>query len=264
MPLADGMRFLIDGYALDFHHRSPAALVVAFGARAERYPPPGTEPAWGEEFLRRRGVSALHVSPDMSCWYRRPALAAFFTAARDAGLFAAFDTVMTYGGSMGGFGALSFSGLAQAQRCLALNPQISLGPSVRSWERRYPEALAQDWDGALCDISVQAAKVDTLALVYDPYQGPDRKQADLVGLDHAIHLHVPFVGHRMPSHLQKMGLLGGLFDQCLAGRIGVADFRTGVRKRRTLLAWQQAMRQRNQNHPGRKARLDRLLPPAPL
>ena len=148
VPLPDGMRFLIDGYALDFHYRTPAALVVAFAARAESYPLPGTQPAWGEEFLRKRGVSALHVSPDMSCWYRRPALEVFFTAARDAGLFAAFGTVMTYGGSMGGFGALSFSGLAQAQRCLALNPQIALGPSVRSWERRYPEALAQDWERA--------------------------------------------------------------------------------------------------------------------
>ena len=161
---------------------------------------------------------------------------------------------------MGGCGALSFSGLAQAQRCLALNPQIALGPSVRSWERRYPEALAQDWNGPLCNITAQAGQVGTLVLVYDPYQRPDRKQADLIGLDHAIHLHVPFVGHQMPNHLQKMGLLGDLFDQCLAGQIGIADFRLRARKRRSLVAWQQAMRVRNQDHPGRKARLDRLLP----
>ena len=45
VPLPDGMRFLIDGYALDFHYHTPAALVVAFAARAESYPLPGTQPA---------------------------------------------------------------------------------------------------------------------------------------------------------------------------------------------------------------------------
>ncbi len=262
-PRPEGLRWHLDGYVVDYLARGTGTrLVVTFSARMDSYPDARDVQHWGEGFVRKRGVSALHVQPLQSCWYRGRTLESFMQAARDAGLFAAHDRVMTYGGSMGGFGALSFAGITGAQAVLAMNPQTRLGPSVRDWETRFVDADAQDWTHPLCDIPQQAARVELPVLVYDPWLRPDRRQAELAGLTQAVHLHVPFAGHRTPGHLQHMGMLGSLFDQCMEGRVDRADFHLRVRARRSLVAWRTRMLAAARS-PARKARIAALLAALP-
>lgn len=257
----DAAAATLPGYTVEVHLRDPSRLVVCFDSRAESYDPSQTRPAWAYGFLEKRGLSAVHVKPDQSCWYRQSQVADLLTAARDAGLFAAFDTVMTYGGSMGGFGALSFAATTQATTCLALNPQANLGPDVRAWETRYPEALDQDWTGPLCDLGTTTATTANVICVLDPRYMPDRRQVELINNPHMTRLHIPFVRHRIPAHINALQMLKQLFADSLAGAVDPVWFRTQARRRRTLLRYRNEMLRRTQDHPTRRARLDRLLPP---
>lgn len=252
----------LPGYTVEIYLRDPAQMVVCFDSRADRYPPSQTRPAWAHGFLEKRGLSALHVKPDQSCWYRQPAVRDLLQAARDAGLFAAFDRVMTYGGSMGGFGALSFADTVQASTCLALNPQVNLGPEVRDWETRYPEALKQDWTGPLCDLGTTTANTAHVITVLDPRYMPDRRQVELIANPRMTRLHIPFVRHRIPAHINALHMLKRLFADSLAGQVNPAWFHRAARDRRKLLRYRNEMLRRTQGNPARRARLERLLPPA--
>lgn len=252
--------FHIEGYTAELYLRDPKRLVVCFDSRAEQYEDSRIRPAWALDFLRKQGCSALHIKPDQSCWYRRPQLAVFFEKARDSGIFAAFESVMTYGGSMGGFGALSFAGLSNAKICLTYNPQVNLGPSVRDWETRFEEALLQDWTSPLCDIDRQVANVETLVSVIDPYCLVDRKQLDLIETTRLMRLHLPFVRHRIPSHLLALGVLKDLFQKTADGSVEPEWFAHAVRRRRYLKRYRNEMLRRSQHRPARHQRLMDLLP----
>lgn len=254
------VRFLLDGYTLDLNVRAPESLVVTFDPRSDTYPPSATRDPWAGTYVQRRRLSGLHVKPDQSCWYLRPCLAEFFQDAREAGLFDAFGQVMTYGGSMGGFAALAYAGLTGARRVLSMNPQINLGPSVRSWETRFTTAVDLDWTQPICDVAAHVKAVETLAVAFDPYDRPDRRHAEMIGAPQMIALHVPFVGHRIPAHLQRMNLLNDLFTQTLAGQIDMPAFFRGARERRSLLRYKRVMLSFAKGKAARVERLERLLP----
>lgn len=237
-----GLTFLIQDYAIDCYFRNSEACVVAFAPKTKSYRRPVHErPGWGTTFLAKRGVSAIHVKSGEACWYRKPQLEQFFQDACASGLFDRFQKVMTYGGSMGGFGALSFAGLTKSKAVLSINPQVNLGPSVRDWETRFKSAMKQNWDDHLCEIDEQIQNVELPVVVYDRYHFEDRKQVDLVKSDHLVRLNVPFLGHQMPAHLLEMRVLNDLFSQCLAGELDRHSFYAGIRSRRNLLRYRNTL-----------------------
>jgi hypothetical protein len=238
-----GHMFVVGNYAIEVHSRCRYDLVVTFSPRSPSKwrKPAAKRKAWGAAFIASRGASAIHVKSGRNSWYRGPELKDFFLSARDEGLFAEFSNKMTYGGSMGGFGALSFSGIIGASCCLAYNPQINLGQSVRHWESRFVEASKLDWSDDICDIDEQIASVSLPVVIYDPYYSPDRMQIDLLRSEHVTRLRVPFVGHRMPEHLLNMKMLSWVFDQCRSGNLSVSEFYQRSRARRQLDRYYQCM-----------------------
>jgi hypothetical protein len=238
-----GYMFITGDYAIEVHHRHDFDLVVTFSPRSpSKWKKPAAQrKAWGAAFIASRGASAIHVKSGRNSWYRGQELKNFFLRARDEGLFAQFSNKMTYGGSMGGFGALSFSGIIGATCCLAYNPQINLGPSVRHWENRFASASKLDWSDDICDIDGQIANVSLPVVVYDPCYSLDRMQVDLLSSEHVLRLRVPFVGHRMPEHLLNMKMLTWLFDQCRSGSIDISEFYKRARARRQLNRYYECM-----------------------
>ena len=74
--------------------------------------------------LRKSGIAAIGIMPKRGNWFPAPSLrqAAAAILERTRG----HATRMTYGGSMGGYGALKFSRLLEATHVIALCPQWSL------------------------------------------------------------------------------------------------------------------------------------------
>lgn len=256
---AQNVSFRLDGYVIKFNFRNVANLVVAFDHMQFPRPNSDTHPGWGYGFLRANNVSSLHVTPDANCWYRKVSLQSFFKDAANFGLFERFENIMTYGGSMGGFGALSFAGICNANRCLALNPQVHLGPDVRSWEDRFTLALKQDWTDEFCDISKQLQNVETVVVVYDPYYVQDRKQIELLDRVDLIHIRVPFVGHHMPYHLIRMKMAQQIFSDSLSGSIDFAALNLMKRQRRNLDAYKDIVTERLTARGWNKRKIDKIL-----
>lgn len=233
------------GYSIDCHFRNPDILIVTFPSLAPvRAALAKDEPAWGKNFVAHRGYSAFHVKTNANCWYRRPELREAFGIMRGKGLFNGFKKIVTYGGSMGGYGALAYAGLCGATHCLALNPQTWLGPSVRTWENRFHVADEQSWVEGDLDVNEGIASVCNLVTACDPWEKRDAHHIEMISHPRHTKLHIPFVGHRTPKHLQDMKQLAWLFDIVVDDRLDLGEFYNRMRGRRMLQAWQNNISER--------------------
>ncbi len=150
-------------------------------------------------------------------------------AAKVAELVRRYGRVVSYGSSMGAYGAIRFGGLAGASVALALSPQYSIDPRTARFERRWK------YDSKRIDFTLErtlkAPFVETAYIVYDPGDA-DRRHADLFRRKTRV-IDVPLagVGHPATGFLAEVGMLTDLMLDFVAGTLDVADLR-----RRALLA----------------------------
>ena len=160
-------------------------------------------PGYGEAFLDRSGIDAIHVVGRGNDWYQYPQIAAAMAAVRE--VTTGYARVVTYGSSMGGYAAIRLAGLAGAHAVFALSPQFSINPRVVSWERRWPDSsrrFRDVWESTLAWPGPAEAYV-----AYDP-RTPDRRHMALLRarFDHRP-IVLPFTGHPVTGFLAEMGLL---------------------------------------------------------
>lgn len=168
-------------------------------------------------------------------------------------MFDGYRRVMTYGASMGGYGALAYAGLCKATHCLSLNPQVRLGPSVRKWETRFRPADLQDWQDRRLRVNPSLSGVKHLVTLHDPYLTQDHRHIQMIQQPQHVQLHFPFGGHRMPEQLNHLGLLTWLFDCVIANRLDPGEFTRRIRPRRQLPVWRKLMFDRAGESACRKA-----------
>jgi tetratricopeptide (TPR) repeat protein len=185
-------------------------------------------PAFGENFLRSAGVSAIHVMGRREDWYQYLEMVDAMRAVREA--TAGAERVMTYGSSMGGYAALRFADAAGANAVLAISPQYSIDPAKVPFEKRWLQDSQRiqwlpDIDGAM---TVTAKPV----VVFDP-SGDDLLHVRLIEEAIAIErIALPSCGHPAATFLEDVGLLGGLVFQVLDGALDAEEVRQEARRRR--------------------------------
>ncbi|WP_018183749.1 hypothetical protein [Kaistia granuli] len=99
-----------------------------------------------------------------------------------------------YGSSMGAYGAINFSERLSLSRVLLFAPQFSPDMARFPWEQRWQA----DQTGLVCryDVVSQIAPVAGGYIFYDPFNGNDRKHADLITARHPLTpVKMPFSGH---------------------------------------------------------------------
>lgn len=230
-------RFSVPGYFFRHIRCGSRRLVVTFEtAGGKQYRPDPTRDGWGAGLVQRLGADGLFVMPAQVDWYRQPALRDFFAFLRVSGFFRGYGEVVTYGSSMGAYGALAFSGLCGAHRVVAFNPQSSLSPSIVPWEDRFPRSAVQDWNGPLADARHHIPATAEVTLLVDPFNRKDRRHAARIEAAHPRTriLRVPFVGHEVMNALRDMGVLSGLTLKLLEGRLEDRSFYAAARARRNL------------------------------
>lgn len=251
----DGMFWtcVIDGYAVDFLLRSNKTLTLCFDhAGPARKKADTNREAWGYRFLKNNfDHSGLFIKPLVSDWFRGKALLEMFQRMNDLGLFDAFGTVVNYGGSMGGYGAIAFADLCKARLVLAYNPQATLRKETVPWERRFNWAPPQDWDGPLWNAADGCRSAQSVFVVYDPHHGNDRKHAALLDIPNRVDLHIPFVGHRTPLHVANLGLSKKLYQDVTEGSFDLHQWNRSIRQRRSLEVYYQGPTRHatRRNHP---------------
>ena len=170
-----------------------------------RKEPQLTDPGFGQSFFLKRGIPAVHVVTAGNNWFQSAEMVGALAACRRVMSWHA--RTVTYGSSMGGYGALLFSGLLEPDAAVAISPQFSIRRGVVE-DRRWAGLASQlpfVFDDMALGISAAAAK----SLFYDPGNA-DAEHADRfrqLGVRcHAL----PFSGHPSGELLHRLGLLARL------------------------------------------------------
>jgi tetratricopeptide (TPR) repeat protein len=184
---------------------------------------------FGEGFLNGVGVDAIHIIPRENAWYQHPemldAMACVHAATR------AYERVVSYGSSMGGYAALRFAGVAGANAALALSPQYSIDPAVVPWEERWLEPgkhFNSVWEGVL-----PLPELPEAYIAYDPLN-IDRKHIALL----ARHMRFEPIGleqggHPVTGFLAETGMLKTLILSICRNTFDRDAFVAEVSARRT-------------------------------
>ncbi len=200
-------------------------LVVTFASWVEV---PGKDrPGFGQDFLIRRGISAVHVTCAGNDWYQYPEMDAAMAAAARARM--SFARCYTYGLSMGGYAAIRFSGAVGAESAIAIAPQFAIDPRQPPFDARWARDAARirfihrdPWTNVRAHVVV----------IYDN-RGIDLRHILLYRrFVRLFEMRLPYSGHNPARFL--LGL--GLFQDLIAGLLGEAfdapAFRRTFRERR--------------------------------
>ena len=222
-------------YVLEGYFYSPRRLIITFEHASEnpnradiyRY-------GWGSKRFRAQRVSHLCVKPKSSDWYRNPDLADALSSLRENGFFDQFETIITYGGSMGGYAALTYADLVKATTVLALNPQTTLNLSDVPWEDRFQEAQLQDWTGPYSDAVGKSENAKQVLCVYDPFTRRDAMHVARLNQSNLVHVRAPFLGHGIGEPLNELGALWRLVTWAKDDAIDLPCFHKVLRDRKKL------------------------------
>jgi tetratricopeptide (TPR) repeat protein len=222
-------------------------VVVTFPARTERQ---GLHrKGFGQDYLKQRGISSLLVKAAWNHWFQVPEAEAAMNAVAD--VTARFRRVVTYGSSMGGYGAALFSGQLNAAAIIAISPQFSIDRAQVPHERRWATDAARI-TFLHDDMARRLRREATLNLIYDP-RTADRSHAEhLLALSDApCPLLTPFGDHPAGTYLRDSGLLGHLIFGMITGEFDAAEARRQIRARRRHVAsyWSNASVSLFRRHP---------------
>jgi hypothetical protein len=204
-----------------------ARAVVTFSSLNEHERP------FGKDFLDRHEVSGVYFVAKWNHWWQPEGCRTGAEAARLYLEALRPESVMTYGSSMGGFGAALHSRRLGAETVLMLAPQFSVDPAKPPHETRWKKEASRLrflQDDLAEEISLTARKI----VVYDPMT-PDQAQAErFATLPRTELFKTPAAGHAIGHFLLQTKMLQDLVLTALEGRLRWADYRAQVRERRAL------------------------------
>ena len=196
--------------------------VITFGSWL-RHPlqdrPAVTAKGFGDGVFVNRGVDELHVVPRRNHWYQS---AEMDEVERLAHSFAASRKVVTYGSSMGGYGAALMSAQLGVP-AVALAPQFTLDAEIVPWETRWREdvGMIERFDTEAMTRRGPASGY----LFYDPFTVLDSRQVNLFrGCSNLTFVPCPFSGHATSSLVNRIYSLKRLVLEVLDGSFSVAKF----------------------------------------
>jgi len=224
----------LPGYYVDYHRGGDKLVVTFEGSGGEVIRPDSSRKAWGFDFLEKRGFSVLGVKPKQVDWYRGADLHAFFRSEELRALAGLYSHIYLYGGSMGGYAALAFAEVFPGCTSISLNPQTTLKPDLVPWDKRYPRGRDQDWSGDFYDGRKGAEAAGKVYVIYDPFHRIDRMHIERLVKKNLVKLKIPFVGHKIPLWMQKMGILKPTIEGILSGEFQEVDFRKLAEARKKL------------------------------
>lgn len=190
--------------------RSKRGVITFGGWRQEPF---GSRPAttgkgFGEGAFLKHGIDEFHVVPRANHWYQSDEMKAVEDLARS---FSETRTVVTYGSSMGGYGAVLFASRLGVP-ALSFAPQFSLSPEVVPWEIRWRED-AEKIDRFDSDAIARGGRARGY-LFYDPFTKLDAAQANLFRENTDLSfIPVAFSGHATIAAVNMFYPLRDVLDQ---------------------------------------------------
>jgi tetratricopeptide (TPR) repeat protein len=190
-------------------------------------------PGFAADFLKSNGVSAVHVLCSGNDWFQYPDMDDCLAAI--ASYTAQFSFRITYGSSMGAYGALICSRALRADRVIAISPQFSIDRLKVPFERRW-RAPAAAIAFLRDDMATGLAADAEVACIFDP-RNRDRVHVKLLeNLGAVWRFAAPYSGHPTGRFLVQTRSLSTLVRRLLnpapLQQQDLAEFRRTVRERR--------------------------------
>lgn len=209
--------------------RRGGPLVFTFAARRRGRPPKG---GFGEKLFHTRGINAVHFINVKNHWWHTPEMLPAIAAATAMRAAAAPSRVLTYGYSMGGFGALAFANRLQADTVVALSPQASLFRADLPYDPTWPEDLGDTRE--LYRLTADCLTGCEVIVGYDPLFAIDIAHVAAVAALHPVTaIRMPLAGHRTPNYLREVGLLSQVVIGLVTGDDDWRRHRREIRATRT-------------------------------
>lgn len=198
--------------------KGSAQVVVCFEPGRNRME--GFIPSTCPGFALRLGIDAITVQTARRDWFVPDEARALEHALR--GSVAGYAEVTATGFSMGGYGALLYSGAIGARRALLVSPQYSIDPQVAPWD--------PDRHGKFARIGMpmprpeaQGSRDMAGVLLYDPTIAADRHHAEriLAGFPALHSLALRHAGHPASSVIGAGGGIGKVAEMIVSDRLNL-------------------------------------------
>jgi tetratricopeptide (TPR) repeat protein len=202
-----------------------AVCFVTFGSYTNDYTL--DREGFGEEFLRREGIDAIHVINRDNRWYQYREMDAALVAV--ASVTAAYPRVFTYGSSMGGYAALRFARAVGAATAIAISPQFSLDPRVVPFETRWQADLA-----AITFREGPVVPAERQLIFVDPKLPTDAAHVRLFAelATETVVVNVPHAGHPVGAIMAETGVLKRAIRMILRNRFDKGRIERALRNGR--------------------------------
>lgn len=207
---------------------SKKLLVVTFTGRD--HAPPAALGA-GQEFFEKHELAAVHIISKANHWWLTKEFAPTMDLVRSYADREGYKELVTYGSSMGGYGALVASKRLRAKRMVVSVPQYSIDPVKAPWEDRWVKDAAK-LNFALENFEAQVGTGD-IYLFSDPLYEPDQKHVERIREHRPVnHLKVSFAEHDVSRVLVELGIISQVTLAAVHGEVDPASFGQLVRQRR--------------------------------
>ncbi len=204
-----------------------AACVVTFSSLRER------TKCFAAGLFQAEKVPGFYFIPKSDHWWQPLEILDGVAAVRNAIAAGLFRKVLTYGTSMGAYGAATYSKALGASACLLVAPQWSANPDSPPHEKRWQNEASS----IIFDRDDMGNQIDEGAIkwvIYDPHN-EDRFHAEKFGQVKRTELiPLPYATHSVPAFLLQTGVLKKLALSALSGelsRSGLAEWTRPVRKK---------------------------------
>ena len=124
-----------------------------------------------------RGYAHLHIQSRLNDWFINPETGALEALLRE--MAPRYRRIVSMGFSMGGYGALRFSGALNMAQIIAIAPQVSIAPDLAPFDPRYT-VEAEGFDTALGDLGQHGNKGLRGAILCDPFNRMDLRHAGMI------------------------------------------------------------------------------------
>jgi len=185
---------------------------------------------WGRYFSEKAGFSAIGFVARRNNWYPSSEMQAAKRAIEP--LLRKFEARITYGSSMGAYGAVKYSSLLGAKACAAFSPQVSLDPSDGVSDSVYTRWFRPDLHSRML---VKGPDVcEKPFIFFDPVDAFDKQNANFIAsiAPQTSLITLPYAGHECIKVVAGVRTTAELLKTCLYG--SNADVRRLCRKLRAV------------------------------
>lgn len=226
--LFTGADIIVRGYFPD----KAAALVISFTSRMENRAKSHRNEGFGERFLDANGLAYLCFISRRNHWWQTEEVEAAYTDIDRKYDLTRYGRVITYGSSMGAYGALIFSRLFRADTVLAFSPQASISPNALPIHPQWQVDMEKT-PVILEPMGRGLSGTGQIVIAFDPLNQFDLTHVRaLEAIRPCTRLVVPMSGHRTSLLLHESNMLKSIVLAGVESPVNVRQLRQTVRDKR--------------------------------